>query len=361
MSLVASSAIQLNTSSTEPSVNSTTFSPGTLSSSLETTTTGTEASQPLTPSPQSSGIITPSNTESGPGSIPTPIPTFPNTTMIIPSPTSLTPLCTPAASASAEPGILDNGDFEAGLSPWSLDLVDLFSTAYALQSRAGANGSCTAFVVTMLANPQTQDLRENLRLRSDLVFSLPGALLRVSFYVRFAQRNAARLELSANDESLTVVSALDYGPGGSGTGSGSGILPNTSSVLHTRGGRGDIAEKFQFKGKAHLGTLPVYKNHKNDDDDDDDTEGDWTLIELDYLARDRLLQLTFSYQLDSASGNTIWLDQVAIVPSGGTRPALPLPLPSSSSSSSSSSLQSSSPLPTTLATTLRSVVVGASR
>jgi hypothetical protein len=182
-------------------------------------------------------------------------------------------------------GILDNGDFEFGLSPWSLDLVDLFSTHYALTTNpGGANASCTAFVVTMSSNPQTQDLRENLRLRSDLVFSLPGAVLEISFYVRFADRNAARLVLSANGQQLRVVSAFHYGPGGDENGTGTG---------GTGGGN----------------------------------EGDWTRIVIGYTTRDRLLQLSFSYELESASGNTIWLDQVSILPSTVPRPPQPPPPP----------------------------------
>ncbi|KAI3326881.1 hypothetical protein HD806DRAFT_531477 [Xylariaceae sp. AK1471] len=143
----------------------------------------------------------------------------------------------------------------------------------------------------MLSNPQTQDLRENLRLRSDLVFSLPGAVLEISFYVRFADRNAARLVLSANEQQLRVLSAFNYGPGGDENGTGTGTGTGAGGT-----GGGD--------------------------------EGDWTRIVIDYTTRDRLLQLSFSYELDSASGNTIWLDQVSIVPSAVPHPPqLPPPPP----------------------------------
>ncbi|KAI1819303.1 hypothetical protein F4861DRAFT_534559 [Xylaria intraflava] len=162
----------------------------------------------------------------------------------------------------------------------------------------------------MVTNAQTQDLRENLRLRSDLVFSLPGTILRISFYVRFAERNAARLALSANDEQLRVVSALNYGPGGDANGTGN------SSALNPRSVRGGGSDKRSAK-EGLYNTL-------------NKTEiaapgGEWTQITFDYTAHDRLLQLTFSYQLDSAPGNTMWLDQVSISPSNIVHPPLSPP------------------------------------
>ncbi|KAI0521040.1 hypothetical protein F5B22DRAFT_644284 [Xylaria bambusicola] len=236
------------------------------------------------------------------------------------SPTDLTsvgyptlgPSCT---STPVDTGILDNGDFETGLSPWSLDLVDLFSTDYALissssfppgrtSSSGGANGSCTAFEVRMAANPQTQDLRENLRLRSDLVFSRPGAVLRIGFYVRFAERNAARLVLSANDRLLLVVSALNYGPGGDAT----NITTNSTSLSIP------TPTPLPGSGGVRKGVTVTPS-----------ADGGWTHVLVDYEAGDRLLQLMFSYELGSAPGNTVGLDQVAIDPSAVVHPPLSLP------------------------------------
>ncbi|KAI0440154.1 hypothetical protein F4803DRAFT_553371 [Xylaria telfairii] len=153
----------------------------------------------------------------------------------------------------------------------------------------------------MSTNGQTQNLRENLRLRSDLVFSRPGAALRVTFFVAFSARNAARLTLSANGQQLRVVNAVDFGPGGDAEAPGSG-----GGSPETRIGR-------------------------------------WTQVIVDYVTRDRLLQLTFSYGLEAAPQNTVWLDQVAIFQSAATTrlPPLPLPLPSAG---------------TTLATTVRATV-----
>ncbi|KAI1741972.1 hypothetical protein F4680DRAFT_464257 [Xylaria scruposa] len=271
--------------------------------------------------------ITESNIETMPSlSTPTPTPTFPFTstsnslsvTGTLTSSSTSNTFSAPGSSGTCDPtpadtGILDNGDFETGLSPWSLDLVDLFSTDYSLSSLlsspslppffnlGGANGSCTSFAVTMASNPQTQNLRENLRLRSDLVFSRPGAALRITFFVRFAARNAARLELSANGQQLRTISAVDFGPGGDAEGGG-----NVTSAV---------------KAKRQAETI-----------------GEWTLIIVDYITRDRLLQLMFSYGLDSAPGNTVWLDQVSIVPVNNP-PTLPPPLPPK----------------TTLATTVRSI------
>ncbi|KAH8164198.1 hypothetical protein CIB48_g4062 [Xylaria polymorpha] len=152
----------------------------------------------------------------------------------------------------------------------------------------------------MSTNGQTQNLRENLRLRSDLVFSRPGAALRVTFFVAFSDRNAAHLTLSANGQQLRVVSAADFGPDGDAEAPG--------------GGQGE-------EGRI----------------------GRWTQVVVDYVTRDRLLQLTFSYGLDVAPQNTVWLDQVAIFQSAVTSlptllPPLPLPLLSAT---------------TTLATTVR--------
>ncbi|KAF2966609.1 hypothetical protein GQX73_g6947 [Xylaria multiplex] len=124
----------------------------------------------------------------------------------------------------------------------------------------------------MSANAQTTDLRENLMLRSDVVFSRPGAMLTIAFSLRFSARNAARLVLSANGRRLRVFSAMNYGPGGNMT-----------------AGR----------------------------------RGGWTRVVLDYTTRDRLVQLSFSYQLDHAPANTIAIDQVAIF---RARPDIPPPV-----------------------------------
>lgn len=134
----------------------------------------------------------------------------------------------------------------------------------------------------MASNPQTTDLRENLILRSDLVFSVPGAVLRISFCVRFELRNAARLALSANGVPLRELGGADYGPGGDMGGNGT---------------------------RTEMG---------------EEEEGAWTRVEMDYTTRDRLLQLTFSYELDAAAENTIWLDQVAIFPYDPFSPPVPV-------------------------------------
>ncbi|KAI0393771.1 hypothetical protein F5Y17DRAFT_287683 [Xylariaceae sp. FL0594] len=240
------------------------------------------------------GINTGTSTSSttSPSTSPSP---SPSTSVLLP--------CTPSSNT----GILENGGFENGLSPWSVDLVDLFSTEYALLTSpfppssslpsspggAGANGTCTAFVVTMTSNPQTLNLRENLRLRSDLVFTSSSSfsfssssILRISFQVRFAERNAARLLLWANDELLRVVSAFDYGPGG----------PDAAGN-----------EEINTGGEQEGG-----------DEEDDGLL--WTPITLDYTTRDRLLQLSFSFELDTAVGNTVALDEVGIFPSGVSHP-----------------------------------------
>ncbi|KAI8624927.1 hypothetical protein F5Y19DRAFT_490131 [Xylariaceae sp. FL1651] len=277
-------------------------SPSNTSLNLSTANTRTSSAS------SSSATETSAHSASSPSisKTPTPTPILPSSSFssATPSSSALLPSSTTCSPPPADTGILTNGDFEHGLSPWSVDLVDLFSTDYALVS-PGANASCTAFAVTMLSNPQTQDLRENLRLRSDLVFSLPGARLQITFYVRFAARNAARLVLSANDTPLRTVSALDYGPGGDENGTGPG---------RATGGGGGNGRRKQPRQE----------------------EGAWTRIVIRFTAHDRLLQLSLSYELDSASGNTIWLDQVAILPDSVSPPT-----------------SSSSPPATTLVTALR--------
>ncbi|KAI1162086.1 hypothetical protein F5B18DRAFT_673965 [Nemania serpens] len=257
------------------------------------------------------------------------------------SPTTTTSTSTTASCTTtpSDTGILENGDFETGLSPWSVDLLDLFSTTYALVSSnpdsdsnstssldpnpsptllpipipsspagagAGANGSCTAFAVSMSANPQTPHLVASLRLRSDLVFSRPGAILHISFSVRFARRNDARLVVSANGRVLRVVGAP-----------GLDLVPQDDR----KGGEGEKKGAEEEQGGC-----------------------EWTRVEVDYAATDRLLQLSFAYVLGAAPENTIWLDQVAIFPSAVTHPP---------GASSFSSLSSAAPATTTLATAVR--------
>lgn len=165
----------------------------------------------------------------------------------------------------------------------------------------------------MAANPQTPRLVAGLRLRSDLVFSRPGAVLRVSFAVRFAARNDARLVVSANGRVLRVVAGDEVGS------------------LNGKEAEGE--------GKG--------KGDKEEEKEDEEGGGcEWTRIELDYTATDRLLQLSFAYVLGAARENTIWLDQVAIFPSGVTHP------PDASSFSLLSSTAAAAAA-TTLATAVR--------
>ncbi|KAI1309601.1 hypothetical protein F5Y03DRAFT_348135 [Xylaria venustula] len=163
----------------------------------------------------------------------------------------------------------------------------------------------------MSANAQTQDLRENLRLRSDLVFSRPGAQLRISFWVCFAARNAARVVLSANDQQLFVVSALNYGPGGNYTSTSTSTNSNSKSANGDGwGGKRGMAKQ---KGKLAVGGQRGACG------------GEWTHVVVDYEAVDRLLQLSFSYQLDAASGNIVGLDTVVILQPDVVHPPLSLP------------------------------------
>ncbi|KAL7621517.1 hypothetical protein AAE478_008841 [Parahypoxylon ruwenzoriense] len=157
------------------------------------------------------------------------------------------PSCTSISSAES----IENGDFEHGLSPWSVDLVDIMSTSYSV-ANPGANGSCAAFHVAMRRNSQSEDLRSNLRLVSPMV-SLPPARSRwaVSFWVRFGSRSdASYLNLYANYAVAHRVDAVS---------------------------------------------------------------ANWTRAEFEYTAgNERILQLVFSFVLGNAPANEVWIDKVAM-------------------------------------------------
>ncbi|KAG4223788.1 hypothetical protein PC116_g27749 [Phytophthora cactorum] len=153
--------------------------------------------------------------------------------------------------------MIENGDFEEGLSPWSIDLIDMMSTGYSLSS-PGANGSCGAFHVHMRRNSLTNDIRANLRLVSPLISppAEPGMSWAVSFWVRF----------------------------------GSGRATNSYVNLFANG---EVA-------------------HRVDAADDGATN--WTRVEFPYTtaSSDRMLQLVFSFALGDAPSNEVWIDKVAM-------------------------------------------------
>ncbi|KAI1259583.1 hypothetical protein F5Y18DRAFT_433190 [Xylariaceae sp. FL1019] len=270
-----SSTQSLNSSSISSAISQT---PSTLTTStLPTSNVPTNTiSSSFTASPTS--LLSTTSSASNTTFTPTPITI---TSMPMPTPTMSSGAPAPTSSICTTPpidtGILDNGDFEMGLNPWSLVLIDLFDTSYAL-STPGANSSCTAFSVNMSENGLTQNLRANLVLRSDLVFTRPGAHLTISFFIRFAARNAAIVTLSDNNDVIQTISAFDYGPGGN------------------------------FSG-VEEGSLVV--------GDEGEAEGDWTQVVLPYVATEKLFELSFTFSLGSALENVIGLDQVAIFPDLG--------------------------------------------
>ncbi|KAI0104367.1 hypothetical protein F4814DRAFT_455677 [Daldinia grandis] len=166
---------------------------------------------------------------------------------------SATSSCTSTSSSK----VIENGDFEQGLSPWSIDMVDVMSTSYSI-ARPGANGSCGAFHVHMRRNSQTDDLRANLRLVSPLVSppASPGMSWSVSFWVRFGSGRATNsyINLFANGEVAHRVDAAD-------------------------------------KGATN-----------------------WTRVEFPYTtaSSDHMLQLVFSFALGNAPSNDVWIDKVAM-------------------------------------------------
>ncbi|KAI8966489.1 hypothetical protein F5Y11DRAFT_157826 [Daldinia sp. FL1419] len=169
------------------------------------------------------------------------------------SKSSASPSCTSSSSSK----MIENGDFERGLSPWSIDMVDIMSTSYSV-ARPGANGSCGAFHVHMRRNSQTDDLRANLRLVSPLISppAQPGASWAVSFWVRFGSGRATNsyVNLFANGEVAHRVDAADEGA------------------------------------------------------------TNWTRVEFPYTtaSTDHMLQLVFSFALGNAPYNDVWIDKVAM-------------------------------------------------
>ncbi|KAI0837912.1 hypothetical protein F5Y06DRAFT_57359 [Hypoxylon sp. FL0890] len=165
---------------------------------------------------------------------------------------SASPSCT---ATSTDDDIIENGDFEVGLSPWSIDLVDILSTSYSVAS-PGANGSCGAFHVSMKRNLQTDDLLSNLRLVSPLILlPPPGSEWTVSFWIRFGNGDGdSYLNLYANQVIAHRVDAS-----------------NTDS-------------------------------------------GNWTRVEFPYALNgdDRILQFVFSFVLGDAASNEVWIDKIAL-------------------------------------------------
>ncbi|KAI1392038.1 uncharacterized protein F4822DRAFT_114150 [Hypoxylon trugodes] len=196
--------------------------------------------------------------------------TFSKSTSTFGSPISTSsnsdPSCT---SAPAIDSTVENGDFETGLSPWSVDLVDIVSTSYKVTG-PGADGSCGAFRVDMRRNLQTDDLRANLRLVSPLIAppQPPGSKWVVSFWVRF------------------------------GTGSFTNFTENYDAS------DGSYVNLYANGAVAHRVDATSV-----------DTGGNWTHVKVPYLtaSNERMLQLVFSFALgDKAETNEVWIDRVAM-------------------------------------------------
>ncbi|KAI0385107.1 hypothetical protein F5Y04DRAFT_246849 [Hypomontagnella monticulosa] len=274
-----SSTVSLTTSSLLSSSSSDPTSTGTISGS-ETISMDTTCSPTSTPTPTSTPCWGESysysnatafdpSTSSTEGRMTTLIQSMPSST----STSSANPTCTTVSSDNT----VENGDFESGLSPWSIDLVDFLSTTYSI-SNPGADGSCSAFHVSMRRNMQTDDLRSNLRLVSPLI-SPPqpqGSQWAVSFWVRFdsgAQVGDSYLNVFANGIEAHRVDGTDPG------------LTN------------------------------------------------WTHVEFPYSAAwgDHVLQLVFSFVLGDAPMNEVWIDKIGldVAPSTASTSGPLLPLPTS--------------------------------
>ncbi|KAI0019981.1 hypothetical protein F4780DRAFT_779908 [Xylariomycetidae sp. FL0641] len=242
----SSSSSFSSSSLTSPTSMSGSSSTATPSSSLISSTTGISSGTTST-----TGSPTSSSSSSSSASTASSSSTTTTTSSGAPAQCTTTP---------ADTGLVANGDFETGLSPWSVDLVDLFTTSYRNGTPPGAEGSCSAFAVAMAHNPRTEDFVANLRLTSELL-SLPpqqqqpgGGRWNVSFWVMFDRRNAAFLDVAANLVAVRTVRARD-------------VRPRT-----------------------------------------------WTRFVVPFLAQDTLLQLQFSFLLANAPENTISVDRVAVRP-----------------------------------------------
>ncbi|XXH02288.1 hypothetical protein Hte_008658 [Hypoxylon texense] len=199
--------------------------------------------------------------------------TFSTGTSPLTTTTTTTSVATSECTASASDESIENGDFEqGGLSPWSVDLVDVMSTHYGT-AQPGADGSCNAFHVRMRRNSQTDDLRSNLRLVSPMVAAPPSSRWNVSFWVRWA----------TSDEDSYMNLYANY------------------MVAH----RVDAASS------------------------------DWTRVEFPYTTgEDRNLQFVFSFALGAAPENEVWIDKVAMSVVGDANSTAPV-LPAATTSSNS--------------------------
>ncbi|RYP87814.1 hypothetical protein DL769_000406 [Monosporascus sp. CRB-8-3] len=236
---VTSSSPLSNTSVTSSGLPSITPTPTSTSSLSLSTISSDSTSSIVTESPPLS-----TSTFTSSSGTPTSSGGSPSTT------TSEFPFCMPSITES----LVENGDFETGLSPWSVDLVDVLSTSYGTDT-PGANGSCTAFQVDMQATSLSDDLVANLRLVPALLL-FPRAAQRsvaytVSFAVRFAARNEAHLDVFANGAILRSVVSHDVGT-------------------------------------------------------------EWVNIQIPYTVSDRIVQLEFAFVLGDAPENTVWFDRVGM-------------------------------------------------
>ncbi|KAI1778882.1 hypothetical protein F4818DRAFT_455135 [Hypoxylon cercidicola] len=214
------------------------------------------------------------------------------------SSTSTSASCTPAPLADTSS--IENGDFERGLSPWSVDLVDVMSTHYETAG-PGADGSCSAFRVRMRRNSQTDDLRANLRLVSPMVAPPPGSRWTVSFWVRWAEAEAE--SGAGGDSYINLYANYAVAHRVDATSSNVSLLPPplppfTYMALGVKiGSISGMMEESSGPGKQFTNSRPWQ----------------WTRVEFPYTTgEDRNLQFVFSFALGGAPTNEVWIDKVAM-------------------------------------------------
>ncbi|KAH8662358.1 hypothetical protein BX600DRAFT_498902 [Xylariales sp. PMI_506] len=177
----------------------------------------------------------------------------PSTTSSTASTSSSHAACTPFNQENIG---IENGDFENGLSPWYFESPEPRAEQYGPVSPDGAEGSCTSFRVQLFRTLASDSEKVNFALFSPLYDVEVGRPYQLSFWVKFAARNAAQVSVQANNFDTGVASAVAW----------------------------------QFD------------------------EASWAKVTTSYTPSVGWVELVFQYLLMGAQENTVWIDRVQLTP-----------------------------------------------
>ncbi|KAL0934095.1 uncharacterized protein CTRU02_210894 [Colletotrichum truncatum] len=120
---------------------------------------------------------------------------------------SVTPTPTPCASYG---GLLTNGDFECGISPWTVNRPDPFAVAGITSD--SANTGLKSFEARLFSNRTLQNPTVSARVKSAIILVQQGVPLKLSFSVWFDNMDAGFVGVMLNGEPVRTIDARD-GPG----------------------------------------------------------------------------------------------------------------------------------------------------